>query len=57
MSQFIGSITGVIFAVIGGFLVYKVVNAIMPVRLSEEDEFNGADVAIHKIGATNLNNN
>ena len=57
MSQFIGSITGVIFAVTGGFIVYKVVNTIMPVRLSEEDEFNGADVAIHKIGATNLNNN
>ena len=57
MSQFIGSIAGVIFAVTGGFIVYKVVNAIMPVRLSEEDEFNGADVAIHKIGATNLNNN
>ena len=57
MSQFIGSITGVVFAVVGGFVVYKGVNAIMPIRLSEEDEFNGADVAIHKIGATNLNNN
>jgi Amt family ammonium transporter len=57
MSQLIGSLTGVLFAVVGGFIVYKLVNALMPIRLSEEDEFNGADVAIHKIGATNLNNN
>jgi len=57
MSQLIGSLTGVAFAVVGGFIVYKGVNFIYPVRLSEEDEFNGADVAIHKIGATNLNNN
>ena len=57
MSQLIGSLAGVLFAVVGGFIVYKTVNAIMPIRLSEEDEFNGADVAIHKIGATNLNNN
>lgn len=57
MSQLIGSLTGVLFAVVGGFIVYKVVNTIMPIRLSEEAEFNGADIAIHQIGATNLNNN
>lgn len=57
MSQLIGSLTGVAFAVVGGFIVYKGINLISPIRLSEEDEFNGADVAIHKIGATNLNNN
>jgi len=57
MSQLIGSITGVVFAAFGGFLVYKIVNLISPIRLSEEEEFNGADITIHKIGATNLNNN
>jgi len=57
MAQLIGSIAGVLVALIGGFIVYKGVNSFMPIRLSEEDEFNGADVAIHKIGATNLNNN
>ncbi|MDN2662566.1 ammonium transporter [Psychromonas sp. 14N.309.X.WAT.B.A12] len=57
MSQLIGSLAGIVFAVIGGFVVYKVVNAITPIRLDEEDEFKGADIAIHKIGATNLNNN
>ncbi|WP_413692729.1 ammonium transporter [Psychromonas sp. KJ10-2] len=57
MSQLIGSLAGIVFAVVGGFIVYKLVNAITPIRLDEEDEFKGADVAIHKIGATNLNNN
>ncbi|MCK5817944.1 MAG: ammonium transporter, partial [Psychromonas sp.] len=56
MSQLIGSIAGVLFAVLGGFIVYYTVNKFMPIRLSEEDEFNGADIAIHQIGATSLNN-
>ncbi|WP_022943046.1 ammonium transporter [Psychromonas hadalis] len=56
ISQLIGSLTGVTVALIGGFIVYKGVNYFAPIRLSEEDEFNGADVAIHKIGATNLTN-
>ncbi|MFT4836780.1 MAG: Amt family ammonium transporter [Psychromonas sp.] len=55
-SQLIGSLAGVLVALIGGFAVYKLVNRFMPLRLSEEEEFNGADVSIHKIGATNVNN-
>ncbi|TEW52536.1 ammonium transporter [Psychromonas algicola] len=57
ISQFIGSILGVVFAMVGGFIVYKLVSVFAPLRLSEEEEFNGADIAIHKIGATNMNNN
>jgi len=56
-AQLIGSITGVSVALIGGFIIYKSVNYFTPIRLSEEDEFNGADLSIHQIGATNLNNN
>jgi Amt family ammonium transporter len=36
---------------VGGLLVYGVIKAIVGIRLSEEDEFQGADLAIHKIGA------
>jgi len=43
-------------ALIGGFVIYRLVNRFMPIRLSEEEEFNGADVSIHQIGATNDNN-
>jgi len=53
MSQLIGSLTGIAVALIGGFIVYGLVNAILGLRLSEEEEFNGADLSIHKIAATN----
>jgi Amt family ammonium transporter len=36
---------------IGGFIVYGLVDKIVGIRLDEESEFNGADLSIHKIGA------
>jgi Amt family ammonium transporter len=54
LSQLIGSLAGAAFAVISGLLIYGVVNAITGIRLSEEDEFQGADLAIHKIGANSI---
>ncbi|NRA24362.1 MAG: ammonium transporter [Oleispira sp.] len=52
MSQLIGSIAGIAVAVIGGFLIYGVVDKLVGIRLDEESEYNGADLSIHKIGAT-----
>ncbi len=52
MSQVIGSLAGVAVALIGGFIVYGLVNFLMGLRLSEEDEYQGADLAIHKIAAS-----
>jgi len=51
MSQLIGTLAGIAVAVIGGFLVYGIIDKVVGIRLDEEDEFNGADLAIHKIGA------
>jgi Amt family ammonium transporter len=51
LSQLIGSIAGIAVAVIGGFLVYVIVDKIVGIRLDEESEYNGADLSIHKIGA------
>mgnify|MGYP000108740930 FL=1 len=53
MSQLVGTLTGILIATAGGFLVYKLVDSVSAIRLSEEDEFNGADLAIHKIGSVN----
>jgi Amt family ammonium transporter len=53
MSQIVGSLAGIAVALIGGAIVYGGVNKISSLRLSEEDEFIGADLAIHKIGSTN----
>jgi len=52
MSQLIGTGTGVGIAVVGGFAVYGLVKAIMGIRLSEEDEHMGADLAVHNISST-----
>ena len=54
MAQLIGSLTGIAVALIGGLIVYGLVNKISPLRLSQEEEYNGADLSIHKIGATSM---
>jgi len=51
-SQLIGSLTGIAIALAGGAIVYGVLKASVGIRLDEEDEFKGADLAIHKISAT-----
>ncbi|MFK7996705.1 MAG: ammonium transporter [Granulosicoccus sp.] len=51
-SQVIGTLAGIIFATAGGFLVYGVLKSIVGIRLSEEEEFDGADLSIHKISST-----
>jgi len=51
MSQLIGTLTGVSIAIAGGFIVYGGIKAVIGIRLSEEDEYMGADLAIHQISA------
>jgi len=51
-AQLIGTLLGVGWALLGGFVVYGAIRAVTPLRLSQEEEFAGADLAIHKIGAT-----
>ncbi|MDQ7000126.1 MAG: ammonium transporter [Mariprofundus sp.] len=51
MAQLVGTLTGVAIAVAGGFIVYGIVKSTMGIRLSEEDEFRGADLSIHNISA------
>ena len=53
MAQLVGTLAGILIAVVGGFFVYGLIKAVSGIRLSQEDEFNGADLAIHKIAATN----
>ena len=50
-SQLVGSALGVLIALAGGFLVYGLLKGSVGIRLSQEDEFNGADLSIHRIGA------
>ncbi len=52
VAQLIGTGMGVAWAFTGGLAVYGLLRATTGLRLSQEDEFLGADLAIHKIGAT-----
>jgi Amt family ammonium transporter len=51
-AQLAGTALGVIVALAGGFIVYGVLKKTIGLRLSAEEEFNGADLSIHRIGAT-----
>jgi Amt family ammonium transporter len=51
VSQLMGSISAIIFALASGFIVYGILSKTVGIRLSEEAEYAGADVSIHNIGA------
>ncbi len=51
-AQLIGTLMGVAWALIGGFVVYGLIKAAMGLRLSQEEEYEGADLSIHRTGST-----
>jgi len=51
MSQLLGTLMGIAVALIGGLVVYGLIRQLVGIRLSEEEEYHGADLSIHKIGA------
>jgi Amt family ammonium transporter len=52
MSQLAGTLLGVAIAFGGGLLVYGVLKKSVGIRLDAEEEFNGADLSIHRISAS-----
>jgi Amt family ammonium transporter len=52
MPQLIGTLIGITIAFVGGYAVYFLMSKAVGIRLSAEEEFNGADLSIHKITAT-----
>jgi ammonium transporter, Amt family len=51
-AQVIGTLGGVTVALIGSLVVYGILKQVAGLRLDAEDEFNGADLSIHKVSAT-----
>lgn len=51
MSQLVGTVIGVTIALAGGFIVYGVMKSLVGIRLSQEEEYQGADLSIHKIAS------
>ncbi len=51
-SQLIGTATGIVVALLGGLLVYGSIKSVVGMRLTQEQEYQGADLSIHKVSAT-----
>lgn len=49
VSQLLGTLAGVVIALIGGAIVYGLLKKLVGIRLDKESEFDGADLSIHKI--------
>ena len=50
--QLIGSLIGVGIALVGGFLVYGALKTVIGIRMSHEEEYEGADISVHRISST-----
>jgi len=55
LSQLVGTLVGVTIAFVGGYVVYGVLKKLMGLRLTQEEEYNGADLTIHRISSTPAN--
>ncbi|WP_408594600.1 ammonium transporter [Limnohabitans sp.] len=51
-AQIAGTALGVCWALFGGFLVYGLLKITLGLRMSQEEEFDGADLSIHKTSGT-----
>jgi Amt family ammonium transporter len=52
VAQLIGTAAGIAWALASGFAVYGFLKATVGLRMSQEEEFDGADLSIHKISST-----
>lgn len=52
LAQIVGTLMGITIAFVGGYIVYGVLKKTVGIRLSDEEEFNGADLSIHQISAS-----
>jgi len=52
LGQLIGTGLGVAIALVSGFVVYGLLKAILGIRMSQEEEYEGADLSIHRISSS-----
>jgi Amt family ammonium transporter len=51
-AQCAGTLIGVVWALFSGLVVYGLLKMTVGLRMSQEEEFDGADLSVHKISAT-----
>ena len=52
MAQLIGTSLAILIALAGGLIVYGALKQLLGIRLNAEEEYEGADLSIHKISST-----
>lgn len=52
VSQLFGTVLGISIALVGSFVIYALLKKFVGIRLDPEQEFEGADLSIHKVSAT-----
>ncbi|MFS2002305.1 ammonium transporter [Duganella sp. CT11-25] len=52
LSQLVGTAMGIAVALAGGYAIYGLLKATLGLRLDPEEEFQGADLSIHRISST-----
>jgi Amt family ammonium transporter len=50
-AQLVGTLAGIAIALGGGFAVYGLLKSLVGIRLNQEQEFEGADLSMHRISA------
>ncbi len=51
LSQLVGSLGGALYALIAGFIIYLVTSKLFQIRMTDQEQQLGADLALHSIGA------
>lgn len=50
-SQLLGTLGGIAYAMVAGFLIYLIVSKLFQIRMTDQEQQLGADLALHSIGA------
>jgi Amt family ammonium transporter len=56
LAQLFGTVLAIGIALAGGFLIYGLLKILIGIRLTQEEEFTGADLSIHRISANSEEN-
>lgn len=51
ITQLLGTLSGIVFSLFFGYIVYKGLDITIGIRLSEKDELLGSDISVHKTNA------
>ncbi len=54
MGQLAGTLIGIAVALTGGFVIYGVLKSTLGIRLTQEEEYKGADLSIHRIASESV---